>query len=87
MNHGGGGGKRVDTHTSVIAALTPQIQIIPGVVGGTSFATIMPLCCLFWSASFLGCFCNISFIGAGHFSFNFRVASFSSSVVDLRKVW
>lgn len=60
---------------------------LPGVVGGTSSATIFTLLVLFSIASCLGCFWCIVFIGAGVMFFSFLAASSNSSLLELRYSW
>ena len=60
---------------------------LPGVVGGTSSATIFALLVLFSIASSLGCFWSIVFIGAGVMFFSFLEASSNSSLLERRYYW
>ena len=56
----------------------------PGVVGGTSLTSMLRLLVLFCTASPLGCFSTIVFIGAGVISRSFAEASVRSLLLAFR---
>lgn len=57
---------------------------LPGVVGGTSLTSMLHLFILFCTASSLGCFSTIVFIGAGVISRSFAAASVRSLLLAFR---